>query len=185
MNIILLKTLFWTGFVTYLSLALIYLNYIRIDFINKNLTKKSYCSLIFVTGTIILCIHSIELALHSNESDDHNKTIDIVHKDYLTDYPANIGFGLIFLYFCLIFGKSNHYFYLFAPLGYMFLATNNTIGLYPVILFHLISIGFHIYDFTNTDYIMLTVKVIMLFYFNIYAYADITKRLEENNIKLI
>jgi hypothetical protein len=48
MNIILLKTLFWTGFVTYLSLALIYLNYIRIDFINKNLTKKSYYSLIFV-----------------------------------------------------------------------------------------------------------------------------------------
>ena len=163
-NITLFKIQYWIGFVTYTILALLYANYLRTNMI-PNINK-----IIPITGFVLLSIYSIRNALYVNSINNDTKT-----KTKYIDYINNIGLGLIALYFCLIFGKINHFFYICAPIGYMFLASNQTIGLYLLIVFYSISIGYHIYDFANTDYLVMMTKILMLTYFCIYRYIEIQK----------
>jgi len=167
-NTTLLKTQYWIGFITYTILALLYANYLRTNMI-FNINK-----IIPITGFVLLSIYSIRNALYVNNISNDPKTNTNTKTKYI-DYINNIGLGLLALYFCLIFGKSNHFFYICAPIGYMFLASKQTIGLYPLIVFYSISIGYHIFDFANTDYLVMMTKILMLIYFGIYRYIEIQK----------
>jgi len=176
--------IFWLGFIAYLLVALLYINYIRLDFIEGKFTSGFYFKFIIAIAFLLLSTHSIQAAITASTSHSEKAT-DIIHTDSLTHFPADIGFGLLALYFCLIFNKSNHFFYVLAPIGNMFLATNNQIGLYLITLFYIISLGYHILDFANTDYYVMTTKILLLVYYCTYIYANIQKNIENGNKNIL
>lgn len=180
MDINLTKFLFWFGFVVYLLLALLYINYIRLDIIDGVYTSKFYYKFIITIGFLLLSINSIQSAIKQEKTN-----INMIYKYDLSNVPSYIGFTLLTLYFCLIFNKSNHIFYILAPIGYMFLASKQHIGLYLVMLFYLISLGYHILDFANTDYFVMMTKILLCVYYGIYIYANIIKNIKNKNTNIL
>lgn len=168
----------WLGFLTYMLLALIYIYHVIRDF--KLLGFKNI-KIIIVVGFLVLGIHCLEVIIKYYK---HPKIINVEETNYLTNYPAAIGFILVALYFCLLFSKSTHFFYILAPLGYLFLANNVLFGVIPVIIFHLISIGYHVYDFAHTDYFIFATKILMCVYFIILSYIYIKQQGINNIFKI-
>ena len=175
----------WIGLITYSLLAIIYIYHVVREY---KILKFLNIKIIIVLGFILLAYHCLDVIINKNkyfkdtentkdtkDTENTKDTKDDTKKymKYLTSFPANIGFILVTLYFCLLFNKYSHFFYIFAPIGYMFLANNNIFGLFPVIIFHFVSIGYHIYDFAKTDYWIFATKIFMSIYYIIFAYIYI------------
>jgi len=136
---------------------------IMITNINKNKNPVKY---ILISAYLILTIHAIidiyKIATKPGK-------VDAIKHDYVSDFPANIGYGLICVYFCLIINKPLHPQLLIGLFGYLALMNRMNIGA-PLLV---ISFVYSIYYYASLNQLKVTdtiAKIFLICYFGLYSY---------------
>ena len=136
---------------------------IMISNINKN---KNPIKFILITAYLILTIHAI---IDIYKIATKPSKIDAVKDEYVSDFPANIGYGLICIYFCLIINKPLHPQLLIGLFGYLALMNKMNIG-GPLLV---ISFIYSIYHYASLNQLKISdtiAKIFLICYFGLYSY---------------
>ena len=155
----------------YLTLVLFILGlcgyglYFIIMIINVNQNKNPY-KFILITAYLILTIHAIidiyKIAITPDK-------IDAIEKEYVTDFPANVGYAFICIYFCLMINKPVYPQLLIGLFGYFCLMNQINIGA-PLLI---IAFAYSIYYYASINKLNISdtiAKIFLICYFGLYTY---------------
>jgi len=127
---------------------------------------------ILVLGFALVSYMLVKHIIRKRNGERNEQTGSIVL--YATDPPADMGYALLAIYFVLIITPTTPLYYLLGIAAYAALAARQTIGLYLMVLFYIISIVSRT-DMSFEGNIMTLSKVLLIIYLSTYIYIDLNR----------